>query len=64
MFNMFKPKKTLDEVEEENELKEAELRGEELQLSIEQRRKLRDNGLKQSDFGGNIRKLVTWFKEH
>lgn len=64
MFNMFKPKKTLDEVEEENELKEAELRGEDLQLSIEQRQKLRDNGLKKSDFGGNIKRMVEWFKTH
>lgn len=64
MFNMFKPKKTLEELEEDNELKEAELRNVDLQLTIEQRRKLSENGLKQSDFKGNARRLIEWFKTH
>ncbi len=71
-LNPFASHKSLDEIEEENERKEAILRGEELNLGIAERRariiklneQLKPHGLSMKTFFGNIKAASKWLSTH
>jgi hypothetical protein len=72
MPNLFKRQKSLDEIEEENDRKEALLHGEDLNLSLAERRakiimlnqKLKPHGLSMKTFAGNIKGAIDWLSKH
>jgi hypothetical protein len=67
MFGFNSKKKTLSELQEENEQLQEENKNADLVLSIEQKKiaqqKLKENGLKTSNFG-SVRQLWNWVKSH
>jgi len=67
MMDSFKTKKSLSDLQEQNDQLKLEAENEELNLSIAQRKalqqKLKANGLNQGMFGG-LKQSWEWFKHH
>lgn len=57
-------KKTLNELEEENEELRIQNENEELKLSLAEKQKLKNNGLSLKNFGGSVKSAIAWLKVH
>jgi hypothetical protein len=64
VFDFGKAPKTTSELEEENEQLRVENENEELKLSLEQKKKLRENGLSLKNFGNSVQSALKWLKSH
>jgi hypothetical protein len=64
IFDFMKEPKSISELEEENEQLRIENENADLKLSLEQKRKLKKNGLSLDNFGGSVKKAIEWIKNH
>lgn len=66
MRSFFSRKKSLEEIQQENERLRVERENEQLAYSIKQQRavssELRKSGLSLKDFGGNIKSALRWLR--
>lgn len=67
-FGFFGKKKTLEQIQEDNERLSREVENEDLQskiaLSQAERKKLEDAGLTvRKDFGGSVKRALAWLKK-
>lgn len=68
ILDSFKPKKSIDELEEETERLDAEDREVEKELSIAEKRvaiaRLKESGLTPGHFNFDWKKILAWIKAH
>jgi hypothetical protein len=66
IINRFKPGKSLEDLEQENERLRLEAQNEDLQLSLAQKRairsKLKGSGLTLKSFGNSFRTALKWLR--
>ena len=60
-FGLFEQKKSISELQEENERLDAELSVKQKQELI---KKLKGHGLSLKDFSGSIKSAINWIRQH